>query len=82
MVGPNTVDGVRPIEVLDRRPLRDAQLRVAAPHLGVLPGNPVVEADAVVVAALDHEWARCDAHGHLRIIERRAELPLLHLLWR
>ena len=48
--------------------------------LGVLVGHPLVDADAVVVAALDHERPRGDQGGHLGVVERVAQVELEHLV--
>src|SRR5690348_1778454 len=71
---PFRMDLVPAGEELDRRPLGDAQLAVEAADLGVLVGHHLVGADAVVVAALDHERPRRDQAGHLGVVERVAEI--------
>ncbi len=53
--GADAVDGVRAVEPLDLRTLADAELVVAALHLGVFVADPFIQADSVVVTALDHE---------------------------
>src|SRR5207244_2756818 len=50
--GPLAVDQVAAGEELDCGALRQPELRVQPTDLGVLVGHPLVDADAVIVAAL------------------------------
>src|SRR5258708_6611086 len=78
--GADAVDGVWAVEPLDRRAVADAELVIAALHLRVFVADPFVEADAIIVAALDHERPRRDEHGHFRVIGRVREIPFRHLV--
>ena len=77
----DAVDLVRPVEVLDLRPLRQLQPAVEPAHLGVFVGHHLVDAHAVVVAALHHERPRRDQGRHLRVVERVAQVELGHLVF-
>src|SRR5438309_11180468 len=78
--GPHAMDGVRAVENLHRRASSQPELVVAAPGLGKLVGDPLVRGDAVIVAALDHEWPRADQPAHLRVVERVAQVKLVHVV--
>ena len=52
------------------RAVGQAELRVEEPHLGVLVRHPLIAADQVEMAALDHERPRHHQIGHLRVVER------------
>ena len=67
------------LEELDLGPVGQAELRVEEPHLGVLVRHPLIAADQVEMAALDHERARHHQIGHLRVVERLPPVPVRHL---
>jgi hypothetical protein len=53
-------------------------LGVEPADFGVFVGDPGIAADAVVVAALDHEGAGEDEVGHFGVVEGVAEVPVGH----
>src|SRR5205807_2335522 len=56
-------------EEFDFRPLRYLQFGVQPAHLGVLIRHPFIKADAVIMAALDHEWPGRDERRHFGVAE-------------
>src|ERR1017187_5285618 len=77
----DAVDGVAAVEELDGSLVANAQVVVEAAHFGVLAGDPFVQPNRVAVAALDHEWARRDERGHLRMTEGLAQVEVRHLVF-
>ena len=51
----------------------EAELRVEAAHFRVFVRDPLIPADQIVMAALDHEGPRDDQLRHLRVVERVAQ---------
>src|SRR5258706_341476 len=49
-------------------------------HLGELEADLLIEADPVKMTALHHERTRTDQGGHLRVVERAAEVELKDLV--
>ncbi len=78
----DTVNGVRAVEELNPRSVGNPQVDVKPLDLGELAGDAVVGGDAVVMATLDHEWARSDQAGHLAVVEGHAEIELEDLVLR
>src|SRR5262245_52998401 len=75
------VDGVRPDEPLDLAAVADAEPGlVQVLHLGKLVAHRLVRGYAVEVAALDHEWPRCDQRGHLGVVERATQVEFKNLV--
>src|SRR6185436_11218615 len=73
----HTVDLVRADEIFDLAAVGHFELDVVDPlDLGVFGGDALIDADAVEVAALDHEGAGGDEGGHLGVVERAPEVPL------
>ena len=73
----DAVDGVGAREEFELTAVADAELGfVEEADLGEFMGDGFVGADAVEVAALDHEGAGGDQSGHLGVVEGGAEVPL------
>ena len=67
------------LEVGDLGAVRQAELGVEPPHFGILVRHPVITANIILMAALDHEWTRYHEVGHLRVVKGVAEIPTRHL---
>lgn len=67
-------------EKLDLGHFRDLQHAVDVADAGVFMGHPFIEADAVVVAAFNHERPRRDQPRHLGIIIGIAQVKFIHLV--
>src|ERR1035441_4223090 len=79
--GADAVDGMAAVEELDGGLVANAQVVVEPPHFRVFAGDPFVQPNWVAVAALDHEWARRDERGHLRMTEGLAQVEVRHLVF-
>ena len=71
---PLPLDNVPTDEKLELGAVGNSKLGVKAADLGVFVGRPLIEGHAVLVAALDHEWARRHHVGHFTVVVRVAEV--------
>src|SRR5690606_20861636 len=76
-----SVDRVRPDEELDLGPVADPETRlVEMAHFRVFVRDGFIGRHAVEMTAFDHEGARRDERGHLRVVERASEVELEDLV--
>ncbi len=56
--GSLAVDDMASIKIFDLCAIRNSELCVKPPHLGVFVSNPLIGRNAVAVPPFNHEWPR------------------------
>src|SRR5947209_7760252 len=74
-----SVDAVAALKKFDFSLVLQAQLRVKPAGFPVFVAHPGIRADAIEMAAFDHEWPRQYEVGHFGVIKSMTEIPVRHL---